>query len=189
MAKGIVKANSYKVFLDKVEAKPKPSKAERRVAVAKDVIYRLKRNLQKGYLGYGNGKAELPKRVTLEDSVQPYINKVQKQCNACALGSCFLSYIRLENNVKFKDIAMFKIEDGILDIYIERYDIEKSLKTIFSEKQMSLIESAFEKSYTFGNGLVNMDQAVSFGEGFDINKGRIIAIMENIVENKGTFKP
>jgi hypothetical protein len=60
-----------------------------------------------------------------------------------------------------------------------------------------LIESAFEtarfseKDYVLlsKKDLELLNSAINFGRGFGDDEERLLAIMKNIVKNKGTFKP
>ena len=66
----------------------------------------------------------------------------------------------------------------------------RPLSKIFPTGQLRLIELAFEEgSGAFYSDCDTDDAAVKFGRKFRSKKGRLLAIMENIVANKGTFKP
>ena len=90
------------------------------------------------------------------------------KCKACALGSLAISKLLFEK---------CKLLDGIF-CYNER-DFCKSKLGFFSIHQLSLIERFFEGWGDFSYTLHQYPDSTS----------RLRAIMENIIENKGTFIP
>lgn len=139
------------------------------------------------------------------DNVQPRIDELSKGCRACVLGTCFLSYVRLFNDVKLKE---FRNEPGNHSLNMapddpDDYDvsidlgynvIRQKLSAVFTQKQMDLLERAFERPDTnLGSGNDQDDwlliQAYNFGKKFRTNRKRVEAIMNNIIENGGIFKP
>lgn len=159
-------------------------KAQQRVLIAKDVIsqtklgrYKLERytwcdfssgfckQFQKLLNKNPNAECELFQKMVLQKTLD---------CRCCGLGACLISRARLGNTVgpPRRDDS-FEIED------IGRY-----LKDIFNE-QMQLIETAFE----CGEGCYSNNRATEFGLRYKSNKARLNAIMKNIIENEGDFKP
>ena len=66
------------------------------------------------------------------------------------------------------------------------------MKKIFTRNQLALIENAFETGrgvYKYQAGEVAAEKAFLFGSKFVDEDKRMIAIMQNIIDNKGTFKP
>lgn len=182
----------------------KLSKAKQRVEIAKDVISILNMiNVQPGtyfetyedlveYDGEGN--------VTTSQEPQEILQspEVLNQCNVCALGACFISKVRVAN----------KCDRESLDNAIgDSEKIRSHLSEYFSNKQIELIESAFEQDnfggvsddgydapyydYKIGACVAHKDikRAISFGNRYRSDENRLKAIMENIVKNKGEFKP
>ena len=85
------------------------------------------------------------------------------------------------------------------DMELEGHQAGDGLEDLFSDEQLALIESAFERwspgspsgaSSDFGD-ITEEEQndAANFGERYDDDKQRFLAIMRNIVINEGTFKP
>jgi hypothetical protein len=114
------------------------------------------------------------------------------------LGGIMASCIVFKNN-----FTQDKLDGSAIDfphkIFTE--DIEDEvpadklkLDSIFTKKQLLLIEAAFEQG---SGGLDNYydksdtlhHKAVSFGYQYRFSEERFVAIMQNIIENKGTFRP
>ena len=81
-------------------------------------------------------------------------------CVACAVGALFVSKYNLFNG-KWVDEA-------------DRFNTSNLLSPYFSNKQMMNIEMAFE---------------VTWSSEISNNEDRMIAIMQNIIDHDGTFKP
>ena len=152
-----------------------------RVLIAKDVLSQLaakKINAKEGdYISVCNSDFYDAIGKQLID-ILPEI-----QCDCCALGASMISLVRAEND--------FKIPIGTA-YDIGKRSFEKNLLKYFDKNQLILIESAFEREsfaedfVEYNTGMVN---AVRFGESFLTDLGRLKGIMNNIIKNKGTFKP
>lgn len=173
--------------------------AEKRVLIAKDVIIQISTNIYKPKTGaYINLIKTFDEDESLHDKdVKSNFEKI-KSCEVCALGSLILSSTKYANKVNFTDIYN--------STFIRNKNIKDLLISLFSSEQLCLIEVAFEKKYqrdsdNFGRTIAN-DNGYNFDIKLeeDINKAkfiyknihnhhdRMIAIMNNIIENKGTFK-
>lgn len=171
--------------------KKKPTKAELRVEVAKDVLKHLKT------LRVLAGNTYVWSRnsyVDFDKPSQAIARDLQKNgCEVCALGACFLSLVALKNEFDFDGKTIFT-----------RHEITNRLRSVFSDAQMDLIEEAFEwdveattcgakekrlnafackyrNNNTYSDTLRSRDVVCS--------DRRLRAIMKNIIKNKGTFKP
>jgi hypothetical protein len=182
----------------------KASKAEKRVMIAGDVIKQVKARKYEAtcglYVDFNFGGSN-PKGVVVGGSVQETLLTKNPKCKVCGIGSLMLSAIRYNNNVKWKESdwrdssildEMDYYDNGDL-IYSKNdenayLDASKNLNKFFSERQLRLIESAFEVR-AFHSDNQQYVEAEEFGQKFIDDKKRLLAIMNNIVENKGTFKP
>lgn len=172
-------------------------KTEKAVAIAKDVLRQIRfyRNVNKGSYVAGN------LGITADDldydkcGAKEHISEITKSCSVCALGACFLSYVRLFNKVKFQDVV-----GAWGNIMLDRYELnDGTLGTVFSETQLLLIESAFEQKdmfdvtdlgeETYLRVKHELEDAIDFGKKYTDNKKRLRAIMLNIVKNNGKFIP
>ena len=165
------------------------SSAEQRVLIAKDVLAQVK--AEKFIPRRGN----YIKNLTIKGG-QPSGGSVQKHfdeitCSCCALGACLLSATKFKNKLEFGDIYDMVSRNSSWDL----------LKGIFSAEQLNMIEYAFEASHSgsrvgedsFGEynkyNCNEIVKCVDFGKSFPYESDRLIAIMKNIIKNKGTFKP
>lgn len=180
--------------------------AEKRIALAKDVIKQL--NAEKLIAKSSNGYAKLKIPGIFSYQEKSFENKIQLQtllkeddkikCTVCGIGSIFICDIMNRDKYSISHSGeLSRVDDE--DIYLR-------LK-IFPILQLNLIETAFEKrvvndrtdklnSYEFKN-IYSLNfiptklgkRAIDFGRKFKRDKDRLIAIMENIIKNKGEFKP
>jgi len=82
-------------------------------------------------------------------------------------------------------------EEKPLDV--SEADAFKYLKKFFSEKQLAMMECAFER----GDGAASpsdigdelFDQCQEFANDIEEPKERMRLVMENVILNKGTFRP
>lgn len=173
--------------LKRINAKFKALKpAEKRVRIAKDIL---------GYIQSEKFKPMSGLYVSF-DGLPDYSNSVQDNfdnitCECCAMGACLLSATKYLNKVEMSEVEI-----------AHRKDKWKILKGIFTPKQMLMIETAFECKYDeegamrigkdVFKGEITKEEGkicVDFSRQFDSETSRMIGIMENIVVNKGTFKP
>ena len=126
-------------------------------------------------------------------------NKIQ-QCSCCALGGMFMSCTLYNNNTTLEGLC-YSGDDIGNALYKRNPDsnIPNGLDKFFSVTQLRLIEQTFEGN----NGVVASGEADDNGGTFDKfspkaeafynkykkPKDRLIAIMQNIIDNDGTFKP
>lgn len=163
--------------------KPKPTRkprltlAQKRVAIARDVLLQIR--AKKYNISQGNFCLVLDwdKREPLGKTE---LNRKKPVCKVCALGAAIVSSIRLYNKL---NIIRGEIIPGP--------DIEDMLLPFFAYDQMILIENAFE----CGGGSFSAEsadnklEAIKFGEGYSNNEARAIAIFKNIIKHKGEFVP
>lgn len=173
------------------------TKSQKRVAVAKDVIASLKSGQIKAIQGTWveplRRENFVPENKVGDVEFCDILNKTK--CKCCGLGALFVEAVKRFN--KFKSVAD-----------VDHYDVYDYLDKIFSEEQLNMIECTFEcglgstrksdfkdviyqSSYSYLNSYTSKtyDNCIRFGEAFKTPKLRMIAIMQNIVNNNGTFKP
>jgi hypothetical protein len=173
------------------------TKTEKKIAIAKDVLKHIKhfKKITQGEYGCVSMEENLPG----DDSAQLHIDKITKNCETCALGACFVSYIRLYNKVKIDDFII-RNDDIAHTIEFDYNDnIFHKLKSIFTQNQLDEIESAFElrdmgDEHHFGDDGYEIDEdrfqdAIQFGYQYSTPSDRLAAIMKNIVKNNGKFVP
>lgn len=171
---------------------------QKRVAIAKDVLASIRSKRitpEKGtYLEMASDKQdpfgyETPLAAQVRDLV------VGGKCTACAVGSMFLCAVE-----RHDDLTVAEASDRV-DISL---GMKQFLARFFDYDQIALIESAFERaaylSIESGRQPPRAGAAILFGRaavaGMNVDadyrkcaRVTMRAIMENIVENGGTFVP
>lgn len=193
---------SLKTILKKKQkAFSKMSLTEKRIAIAKDVIERIRigqffpeqgifcemgglslpSNLNR--VGLGFDKENKPIFIT---EVCDIVN-ANKTCSVCAKGGLFMSLIGYVDNFKIDDLHY-----GARSSVDLKNKEMKTLSRIFSPKQLSMIETAFEGTTYSWNLILSDDERRKCGDLYDLydeDDSRLIGICENIINNKGVFKP
>jgi len=174
------------------------TKAQKRVEIAKDALKQLRANQ---YKAATDGYFTLAKSAvnTLEFGVRLKLSHVikhnPKNCHVCLRAAVLLSTFR-----KFKPTAMADCQ-----AYFTRYDnslcmddvdTAKVEKQFFTVHQTQLMETAFEQRELYSGPTYNIDSpltsedvkaAEAFGKRYRSPKTRMIAILSNVVRNKGKF--
>ena len=171
----------------------KATKAQKRVMIAQDVLAQLK---AKRYVAESGCwvQANYNPTVTLaetkyHDSVQElFAEKTIESCNVCALGGLFMSCTNFNNNTLLKDLD--DVSEDLGNLIGEEEKLSNKLNSIFTTNQLKLIEAYFEGNDGFFLNYDEDDRIEAFyNKNASYDKKRLKLIMENIVENKGTFVP
>ena len=157
------------------------SKSQKRVMIAQDVIARVEAENLIAKTG------TLVEIGDFDDDSLPLkeaINSQEASCSVCAKGSLLCAFVGRVNKFTIDDIT----EDCILSIDGK---VHRKLKELFTPVQLDLMEIAFEgKSYLM---IAQEDRsiigALNFYGKYDFQKERLLAIMQNLILNQGTFKP
>lgn len=176
------------------------TKAQRKVAIAKDVIANLhvmKIKSENGYINSNNSNfnnviyTELEPLLEFGITPQQIAQKGMESCSMCARGALMLTKVAKFDQYDF---------DGVCSLgYIDQDDTLDALKDAFTGHELELIETFFEGSnyitsdnnYYDGLGLVTDLGLKVQGNWTSIwdDKDRLLAIMQNIIDHKGEFKP
>jgi hypothetical protein len=166
-------------------------KAKARVEIAKDVLSMLKSKRIKADTSIW---LEFDKPIFREDQYEENIDAKTvlsgvKKCEACAVGSLVLATV-----CRFDKIGIADLTDS--DPTSIDYDDETVgyLQKFFPARQLEAIEISYETNQgCYQTDAYNGDSyllaALAFGLKYDKDSDRMIAIMENIVKNKGNFTP
>lgn len=151
----------------------KMTRAERRVAIAKDVIKHIKAQQLRVRGGYGycvhdDHSAGLVRAFSKGKTDRESVDRLKGECTVCARGAMMLCKV-----AKFNHYDMHNLS------YISQHMTTEALQDAFSENQLNSIEAAFECN---GDG-------DSWYELIENDEDRLLAIMQNIVDHNGTFKP
>lgn len=166
------------------------TKAEQRVAVAKDALQQLR--LAKYIAETGTYVGEKFKLTIVDepsfrfndddcivggsnwdDQAKPLLRSSSEPCAVCAKGALFLSTIRKFNKATVGDI----VSENFTDTY-----------KLFGKANMDLAEIAFERWSCYGTD-GKKGKARDFGYQYTHDHDRLVAILKNIIKNNGTFKP
>lgn len=164
----------------------KLSDAQKRVAVAKDVLRDLE--TQRIVASHGtymdivdkNGDEipddiEIPEKGQFNDFLEQQFAE-GGQCQVCAIGSVFTSKVIHYNDYKAR---------GYLPSRSEMVDH----LSFFPSDMLDRMEDAFEAD-KYGMFRSNGDEdAHAFGNRHKRGEARLVAIMKNIIDNKGEFVP
>lgn len=157
--------------------------AQKRVAIAKDVLERIKLRLIIPYSGqFIKNKDNVVENNESECTPQEFFN--QKSCEACAKGSIFDSWVGNFNKVSWESVQDIDqcIHNGS--------DYPKELLKVFGSTMLDNIEAAFEEAvYSWHQ---NKKQAEKFKYFFDQetdldSEEKLTQIMGNIIKNNGKF--
>lgn len=183
----------------------KATAAQKRVIIAQDALDQIKskrfkpesgnflkvKNLEFNPNGYHTSEeAELG-----EKSFQKvFVESPKIKCVGCALGALFLSTTVVNNN----STVCETIEEGsdLGEMIQYRNSFSNGLHKFFSEEQLVQIEYCFEGgagyfgSYNISSTekRVKLDEFISKHRGLSATN-RLVAILNNIIENEGKFKP
>jgi hypothetical protein len=174
----------------------KATKAQKRVMIAKDVLAQIK---AKRYIpeagtwvdiNYNHFGSEM--QIGEECSVQElFSEKTIESCQVCALGGLFMSCINLNNSTLFKELD--EAANCLGDWIAKNLKLSNNLNTIFSRDQLILIELYHEGGSGYFRSSDNLKAKYKhynlFYTFYPNDEERLKLIMENIVENEGTFKP
>lgn len=180
----------------------KMSPAEKRVQIARDCLQQLasKRLVatQGSWLTGVNDISLFSNKDVKKDLELQQVLLKQKKCEACALGGMFMCAVERADKLKLSKIVSTKgfyysDSDQYENCSIEQSDVFSYMRKFFSKDQLELIEFTFEH----GNGAcyLNNDKAsaaIEFSYKANLSgdsQTLMKLIMENIVVNKGTFKP
>ena len=170
----------------------KMDKPKKRVAVARDVIAALQAKKiqakQGNWVNLGVGKKQerlLPGGKQLRD----VIIENSPTCTACALGAMFVCAVMRKDALTVEECRSYD------NLNLDYDNIADYLRAFFAEPQLEMIEVAFEKGTgAFWGDVAYADvsskgRAALFGKQHKTAEDRMVAIMQNIISNDGTFRP
>lgn len=166
------------------------SRAEQRVAIAKDVIAQLdaKKIVARSTYFSPPQKVEDKCRARYGDEKVRELDlsevTAQVKCEVCGIGAVFLSTVEFNDKLKVKEFFSYDPIHGYLS---DRDNQVEYLGKWFSSKQLDEIEEYFE------NGSPGCDEAKPWSSSpiqREVKREkRLRMIMENIISNNGKFDP
>jgi len=166
------------------------TKAEMRVQIAKDVIKQIAakkyKATQGSYVANGEFYRQFDSMHKLYDE-EAQVKVPKTRCDVCAIGACFLATVDRFDKLKVGDLP------GCWNPEYGRGGQVQYLNKWFSPDQLTLMEVAFEKGEVpptaYKGSDDRLDDAVAYGCQYKTANQRLVAIMRNVIRNKGTFKP
>jgi hypothetical protein len=178
------------------------SKADARVAIAKDVIAQLRRGKLNANVGIyvdvqTKGQCDLFEDTDVEKNLdlRDVLKKRMASCKVCAKGAIFISTVMRFDNLPVAKALPIDTDDAE-DERLAEMASDGDYRGFFTPKQLDLIEYAFEC------GMVGSPRdcpkkdaqgvhalASKFPRYSGTGKERLVAMMKNIIDNAGTFKP
>jgi len=172
------------------------TRAEKRVEVAKELVWLLQKNLFRATHDYFVAETELQEPDYMFENGEdlqplfevPVMEEEGIRCEGCGIAGMFLAAVRLGNKVKAKH--------GGFGAYFSDDDIHNAIKHVFTSSQLDKIEYAYEQ-VSMIDCHFNIDEDESYRiEIWRESRGlarrekdteALIAICKNIVKNKGEF--
>lgn len=155
---------------------------EQRIKIIKDVIASLTSNKYSATQGlYVKLPSSKLAKFSRYEQLNIALEDVSESCRVCGIGGIFLSAVTLNNKYTVGDYDSHDGGSSKLRDYLNPW---------FSDDQLDLIETAFERDSTMSKHSGNdVDLARDFGRKYLASKLRLLAICNNILENKGEFVP
>ena len=167
-----------------VQSKSAPKKTyaqmtrnQRKVAIAQDVIKQLHLLRIKAGNGYVVPDNDFDLENLLSFGVTPkqIAQKAKETCTFCARGAMMICKVDKFNSFNFEGIDSFD--------EISQWHTTNALEDAFTDDELYEIERCFEQAKDSWNF-----QRCSWAE-IEDDKDRLQAIMQNIIDHKGVFKP
>lgn len=122
----------------------KLSKQEKAIAVAKDVLLQMSKNVYIPNTGsYING---LEHTAETHSSIKDNFDKI-KSCSVCAIGSMLLSATHLGNKLSFEELFVGSHVTTVEQLASPK--VGELLSSMFDDRTLFLIEECFEGGYDF----------------------------------------
>lgn len=164
------------------------SPEQKRVAIAKDTL----KWLNKGKIRAKRGAVMSFDGIKKGQNLKEVLCKLNTPCEVCQRGGLLYSYVRRVNDFKTPAVSdHWSINKPYLSgVADQRSSINKKLQEVFPKRQLALIERAFEGTYNEQYlSSDEIDLADIFYGIYDSPTERFRAILNNIIKNKGEFKP
>lgn len=145
--------------------------AEKRVAIAKDVLAQLALEKIVPHRGtYLEIVLEDDKEFSPDAQLGEFVTSNKVDCTACAVGSLLISTARLADKLQLNSLTDEQLIDSDITLCMGRAECYEYLETFFDSDQLQAMEDMFENTYNDPTGV-------------------LAEIMSNVVEHKGTFVP
>jgi hypothetical protein len=175
MVKKSVQSNCSTAKVKKTYAQM--TRNQRKVAIAQDVIKQLNVLRIKAGNGYVVPDDDFDLQNLLEFGVTPkqIAQKAKETCTFCARGAMMICKVDKFNSFNFDGIESFDC--------ISQSHTTDALEDAFTDDELREIEGCFEQAKDSWSFQKNIWAEI------EDDKDRLQAIMQNIIDHKGVFKP
>ena len=165
--------------------------AEKRVQIAQDVLDAIEQHTllaTKGTMFSSSlwSRLQAMKKTCPEAEVQTVLEE-QETCAVCAKGALFVAAITRYDNFKCRDVPPNSFYGGAQQNQLA----VQGLSPFFSKEQLNEIEIAFEGAVAYYlkdySDPIQLAKLLNFNDVSASPHERMRKIMQNIVDNKGTF--
>lgn len=173
------------------EAFAKLPREKQRVTIAKDVLLALKAGKfipASKYLEFWDYFSNRSPNNILAPASTDLSHVLERtKCTVCGIGSLFVAAVKRADNIQFNEVATGMSPYGA-SATIRRDRLTAYLQPYFTDGELGLIEFYFEGSNTGREA--SLDGLVAKPDWLaKTPRGRMSAIMRNIIKNKGSFLP
>lgn len=168
------------------------SPAQKRVAIAKDVLQQMQRDAIIPTTGswltedirIGSAAGRI-RNITSQTQLQAVL-KAMQECHTCHLGALFVSSVEIANDFKVGDMTYnsFGHTTPGFPISLEGPSLYLQLEKFFERDQLNMMETVFEQN----QGATHHEVGAIYG-GINSPADRMRLLMENLILNKGRFDP
>ncbi len=152
----------------------KMTKAQKRVAIAKDVIKQIAaRSIKPRFQIYLESPNQIAKKMDIGKQLCDVLPN-RPACKVCAIGGMFVAAVGLFNDLP--------VDETFVNRFVDAGPLKNRLLNFFGREQLREIEWCFEDNETW---ITNVNAPKHRRDAAK----RMAAIMQNIIENKGTFVP
>jgi hypothetical protein len=161
------------------------TKAEKRIAIAKDILQQIK---LKKYIPYSGSYITFKNYYNINNELDIQANFDKAQCNCCQLGACIMSLTKFENKLKFSDIQYAESDNKSW----------KMLEKIFTPRQIAIMEYCFEGDeggskvaedfFKYELDKETIEKCDEFKNKYFSDEDTMKAICNNLIKNKGEIK-
>lgn len=160
---------------------------EKAIAIANDALDQLANLRVDAHNGYCVTSEPVLCSLPDDGELQQHVDEYAKACTVCALGSLFLSFVRLFDDVPTHEVKYksFTVPTRLGQIDIRRALITDRLKTVFDDETLYRIEYAFEgmTGTTFSSEVHDAIRAFRSPFNSHTYASLLRAILENIRDN------
>lgn len=169
-------------------------KNEKAVLVAKDILKQIKKGKYLAEIGGYISAYFTDDKIKINDQIQKQFKEID-HCKVCQIGASLMSYIRLGNELTFKDLEIHDKRISIEELNNKK--VKKALLSIFTKRTIAMMEVCFEQVYdkectnaardlfNYKLAAEDIDECINYTKNINTGKDKMIKICKNIIKNNG----